>query len=501
MAEGVFRYPVVVVMRRDDGFHVHGSSAFESGHALNGDGAFARWRWNAPTLTAAIDRFGVQPLFYAADRNTIRISPNIGELLRTGAPRDLDESALAVFLRVGFFVGDDTPFRHIRAMPPGATLEWTDGCLHVRSGWTRPTSSAATRNEALDRFAALFADSVERRLNATLGPVVVPLSGGHDSRHILLTLCAMGCPPASCVTVEPYPPSQADDLTLARIVATRLGVAHVVVPRRPDRVAAESEKNALTSFCADEHVQFLPLRTYFERQPANLFDGLGGDVLSQSQRLDPCLHRLFADERVREVAEAVAGDQCVVEPALAELLTPDARRRFCRERAVARLSQEAATYAHDPNPIASFFTATRMRREIALAPCAMLDVAHTVWLPFVDVPLASFLLGLPFDLVRDRRLHTDVLARHYPEFNDVPLDSKRQGEGSAAQVRRDAVALMSRLGRTSSEVIAAVPVATRAARAIASGRSAHLWFLSKVVHLLDVEQVYRNDTLSGHLSC
>jgi asparagine synthase (glutamine-hydrolysing) len=486
---GVIRSPVLVVTRHDGGFHVDGPSVFEAGHALNGDGAFARWGWNAPTLTAATDRFGVQPLFYATDRNTIRISPSIGALLRTGAARDLDDSALAVFLRVGFFVGDDTPFRHIRAVPPGGTLEWHDGRLAVRSGWTRPAPSDATRDEAIDRFAAMFADSIERRLNATVGPVVVPLSGGHDSRHILLALCAAGCRPESCVTVEPYPPSQADDVALARLMATRVGVAHVVVPSRPDRVAAESDKNALTSFCADEHVQFLPLREYFERAPATLFDGLGGDVLSQSGRLEPRLHRLFADQRLSEVAEVVAGDPNVVEAALAALLTTDARRRFSRERAVARLSEEAAAYAADPNPIASFFTATRMRREIALAPCAMLDVAPTVWLPFLDVPLASFLLALPFELVRDRRLHTDLLARHYPRFSDVPLDSKRQGDDSAWQVRRDGVALMSRLGRANSKVIAAVPVAARAARAVASGRSAHLWFLPKVVHLLDVERV------------
>ncbi|HYM25622.1 MAG TPA: asparagine synthase-related protein [Vicinamibacterales bacterium] len=465
-----------------------GPPVLEAGQALDGAGAFARWRWNAPRLCASTDRFGIQPLFYAADPYAIRISPSVEELLRTGAPRDLDESALAVFLRVGFFVGDDTPFVGIRAAPPGGSLEWNDGHVHVRSGWTRPVASDASRDDAIDRFAAMFADSIERRLNATTGPVAVPLSGGHDSRHILFALCEAGCRPDRAVTVEPYPPSQADDVPLARALAERLGLPHVVVPRRGDRVAAESDKNALTSFCADEHVQFLPLRGHFERAPATLFDGLGGDVLSQSGRLEPRLNALFADHRVRDVAETILGDANVIEPALNALLTADARRRFSRERAVSRVAEEAAKYADDPNPIASFFAASRMRREIALAPCAMLDVATAVWLPFLDAPLASFLLGLPFGLVRDRRLHTDLLARRYPRFNGVPLDGKRQGRDSALQIRRDAVALMSRLARSRSRLVAAVPVAARAARAAASGRSAHLWFLPKIIHLLDVEQ-------------
>ncbi len=493
MTSSVLRAPVLAITRQNGGFHVDGPSGFEAGAALDGDGVFARWCWNAPRLTAATDYFGIQPLFYAADRNAIRISPDVGTLLRAGAPRDLDDSALAVFLRVGFFVGEDTPFRDIRALPPNATLEWNDGRLDVRSGWTPPKASDATRDEAIDRFAALFAGSIEQRLNATIGPVVLPLSGGHDSRHILFALAATGYRPDCCVTVEPYPPSQADDVALARTLATRLGIRHMVLTQRRDRVASESEKNALTSFCADEHVQFMPLRTYFEHAPATLFDGLAGDVLSQSQRLDPFLHRLFAERRCDEIAEVVAGDPHVVEPAVAALLTPDARKRFSRERAVARLSQEAARYVEDPNPIASFFMATRMRREIALAPCALLDVAPTVWLPFLHVPLASFLLTLPFELVRDRRFHTDLLARHYPQFSDVPLDRKRQGADSASQVRRDAAALMSRLQRASSSVIAAAPVALRVARAMLSGRSAHLWFLPKIVHLLDVEEASRTE--------
>jgi hypothetical protein len=467
---------------------VDGPSLLETGHALDGDGTFARWSWNAPTLTAATDRFGVQPLFYAADQNAIRISPSIAELLNSGAAPDLDDAALAVFLRVGFFVGGDTPFRHIRALPPGGSLEWNDGRLEIGSGWTTPTPSDVSRGEAIDRFADLFTHSIDRRLNATVGPVVVPLSGGHDSRHILLALCAAGFPPECCVTVEPHPPWQADDVALARAIATRLGVPHVVVPRRADRVAAESEKNALTSFCADEHVQFLPLREYFERQPATLFDGLGGDVLSQSYRLNPNLHRLFSDGRAREGAEVIAGDAQVVEPALGALLTAGAKRRFSRERAITRLAEEAQKYTDDPNPIASFFTATRMRREIALAPCAMFDVVPNVWLPFLDVPLATFLLSLPYELVHDRRLHTDVLARHYPQVGDVPLDTKRQGNASARQVRRDAVALLSQLTRARSGLIAAGSVAARAARAVVTGRTEHLWFLAKIVHLLDVEQ-------------
>ena len=128
-----------------------------------------------------------------------------------------------------------------------------------------------------------------------------------------------------------------------------------------------------------------------------------------------------------------------------------------------------------------------MRREVALAPCAILDVTSAAWLPFLDADLATLLLSLPFALVADRRLHTDLLARHYPSFAHLPIDTKRPGREDAFRVRRDALGLIRTIIDRPSALLARAAVAARAARALATGRSAHLWFLPKVMHLLDVE--------------
>jgi hypothetical protein len=489
--EAVNPTPVLVLKRAAGGVVADGPSTFSAGTRLDGNGVYARWQWDGTRLTAATDVFGVQPLFYTVEPDAFRISPSIATLLGSGAPPDIDGAALAVFLRIGFFVGDDTPFSRIRAMPAGGALEWSDGTLRVDSRRPAPSVAAVARDEVIDRFAALFTEAVARRLDPTRGAVVLPLTGGHDSRHILLTLRSLDHLPASCLTVEPYPPSQGRDVQLARELAARTGVAHIVLPQRRDRVAAESEKNTLTSFCADEHVQFLPIRSYLERHPATVFDGIGGDVLSQSRWLDPSLHRLLADGRSREAATYILGDAAVVEPAVEALLTRDGRRRFPRDLATARVADVAAQYADDPNPIASFFMSTRMRREIALSPCAILDVAPTVWMPFLDPAVARFLLSVPFEVVRDRRLHADVLARHYPEYADVPLDGNQPGRDDPSRVKRDALALIHRVSRARTALVARGPTLARVARALASGRSAHLWFLPKVIHLLDVEAASR----------
>jgi len=480
-------HPVLTLRATAEGAVADGPHTFEAGEPLDGTGVFARWAWDGERLIAANDRFGVQPLYYASEGGTLRISPSIGTLLRRGASPALDDAALAVFVRIGFFVGEDTPFQAIRALPPGACAEWRAGRLDVRSDRPRPVPSTLGRDDAIDAFARLFTRAVERRLHASTPPIAVPLSGGHDSRHIVLALHALGHRPDRCVTVEPYPPSAGEDVRLARLVADAVGAPHVVIPQRRDRIAAESEKNRLTSFCADEHAQFLPLRDYFASNRCSVFDGLAGDVLSQSQRLDPNLHQSFAGGRLREVAEAILGDPAAVDGALAGLLTPEAFLRFGRERAAARIVEEAGRHAAAPNPIASFFAFTRMRREVALAPCALLDNTSAAWLPFLEADLATLLLSLPFTLVADRRLHSDLLARHFPSFAHLPIDAKRPGREDPFRVRRDALGLMRAIIERPSALVARAAVAARAARALATGRSAHLWFLPKVMHLLDVE--------------
>ena len=320
-------------------------------------------------------------------------------------------------------------------------------------------------------------------------PIAVPLSGGHDSRHIVLALHALGRPPDRCVTVEPYPPSAGDDVRLARLVADAVGVPHVVIPQRRDRIAAESEKNRLTNFCADEHAQFLPLRDYFASHRCTVFDGLAGDVLSQSQRLDPQLHRHV---RGRPSSRGRRGDP-----------RRSGRGRRCARRAADASTRSAASDANGrwrassrkPDgtparriPIASFFAFTRMRRG---------GRARAVRAPRRHVGgVAAVSRGGPGDAppVAALRAGRRPAAAHRSARAPLPVVRASANRCEAAGPRGSTPCPPRRAGAAPGDHreaeradLARAAVAARAARALATGRSAHLWFLPKVMHLLDVE--------------
>jgi asparagine synthase (glutamine-hydrolysing) len=485
--------PVLIVRQSHDGFSVDGPATFRAGWRPGDDGVFARWRWNGSRLDIERDRWGVQPLFWSLTATSVHLSPSIQALLDAGVPADLDDAAMAVFLRTGFFVGDDTPFAAIRALPSAASIAWTPQGVTLDGHWRYPRASTFDRAAAIQRFAECFTATVERRLRTAVDPIAVPLSGGRDSRHILLAMHELRALPDRCVTVHPYPPAAADDVAIAGQVAAAIGVRHVVLPQRPRRVAAEHEKNVLTHYCADEHAQFLPLRDYFAAHRCEVFDGLAGDVLTQSQRLDPALHADFVEGRFERVAQRVLGDEEKIEPALARLLTRRGAERFPRQLAVARVAAEAAHHAGAPNPIAGSFFFSRMRREVALAPYALLDICP-VSTPFLDAELVDLLFSLPFALAADRTLHTETLQRRYPAFAHLPFDTKRKGTENRWLTRRAAAELLALAFACSSKTIGTSAIAARALRALATGASPHLWFLPRMVQLFDVERRYTEFT-------
>ena len=478
--------PVFTARHTHAGLETTGPPAFRAGHA-NGDGIFAQWRWNAGQLDIERDRWGVQPLFWSVTPTSVHVSPSIDALLAAGVPAELDDAAMAVFLRTGFFVGDDTPFASIRALPPATSATWTPAGPRVAGAWRYPRSSTIARAAAEQQFADCFTAAVHRRVGAARAPIAVPLSGGHDSRHILLAMHELKKLPDHCVTVAPYPPAGPDEVAIAQEVAAALRVRHVVLAQRTHRVAAEREKNRLTHYCTDEHVQFLPLRDYFSDRPCEVFDGLAGDVLSQSGRLDASLHAHFVEGRFEEAAQRILGDETSIEPSLDHLLTRAGAARFPRRLAASRVALEVARHAGAPNPIAGFFFFSRMRREVALAPYALLDVCP-VSTPFLDAELTNLLLSLPYGLVADRTLHTHTMHRRYPTLAHLPFEAKRKGADDRRGNRRSAAALLAFALEARSAAVDTRAVAIRAARAVVSGSSAHIWFLSRMVQLLDVER-------------
>lgn len=92
-------------------------------HRLRGMYAFAIWDEQNRRLLLARDPFGIRPLYYADDGNTLRFASQVKALLKGGGVAGTPDPAG----QVGFFLWGHIPepftlHRSIRSLPPGSSM-------------------------------------------------------------------------------------------------------------------------------------------------------------------------------------------------------------------------------------------------------------------------------------------------------------------------------------------------------------------------------------------
>jgi len=389
-------------------------------------GVFAEWNWDGTTLTAQVDRIGFYPLFVAEAPDGVSISPSPLQLIAEGTPATLDDGALGVFFRIGLFVNEDTPFKHIRVLRPGGSLTWTHGRLTITGGLPEVREVPISRPDAMEQFAELLRQGIQRCISSTDKDLHMPLSGGRDSRHIFFNLERLGRLPTKAVTFQPWSDELGPEAIAAREVAERVGVPHVVLNHRRSRPRDILRSFVLTHFCSDETLGMMPLRDGFCGRNIVTLDGIGGDVLSRNKQFsNPETHSLYESGNHTQIAEhLVNGHAKAIGASLEDLFgAEEVHRRFPRAEAIDRLSSELQRFESFPDPYTAFMFFNRTRREISLIPHGVMSATGRVMCPYLDSDVVDFLLSLPVEVTRGGSFHSDTIAQTYPQYADIPYDS------------------------------------------------------------------------------
>ncbi len=409
---------------------VQGQAVATVGHKMRvpGDarprGLWGAWRWDGETLTAEVDALGYFTLFVDQKGDQIGVSPSIFQLLAHGADAEIDPVALAVFHRVGFFVGGDTPFRHIRVMQPASRLTWRAGQAHYEGGEPIPKPLDITRDQAVEAFIDLPRAAIRRFLQDWDGPIALPLSGGRDSRHILLEMAHQGRLPDTCVTFHHGGKVMNAEVQAARAVAARVGVKHTILGHPRYRMRDALRGLLMTQLCADEHAQMMPMHDFLSGSDYCAVDGIGGDILT-----NPDDWAAGFMERARRgdwegIARGMADGHggVISRPGhhggAGAVFSPD-----LEEAAIDRLARAIAVYKDAPDPYQCFWFYHRTRREISFVSTAVMGGAPMVFCPSLDPDFVELGLSLPWEVTCDQKLHDDAIFRAYPDYADIPFAS------------------------------------------------------------------------------
>ncbi len=474
------------------------------GHRLDSgkhgrDGLWTEWQWDGSRLIARNDRFGMRPIYYAATPNSIHVSSSMARVAAALPGRTLDHSALAVFFRLGFFLGEDTPFTEVRTLPPGSTLIWERGKLSIERGSIAiPPAPYPVRSfdQAVDLYGELFSQAITRRPPPE-GHFTVPISGGRDSRHILLELVAQGHRPSLTVTVHSRPPSPNEDVRIAHLLRDELALEHAEIDMPRSFHAANLKDMELTDFCSSGHIWLLPVSAYLKGRTRAVYDGLAGSVLSGGFQVNEDRLALYRAGKLEDLARLLLAASGGMNQFLRSSLQPDFSGRISETVAIERLVAELEKHREASNPLVSYIFWNRTRRGISLIPCAILDHIETVYCPYLDHDLFDFLINLDVSWTLGNALHDETIRRRYPRYAHIPYENKDapkiKGRTLSAYYRRAAGELLAHLaGRPRSfrsRLLRSERVALMAGRDLLKRNCEGTWYLRPAVYLLELERL------------
>ncbi|WP_051076194.1 asparagine synthase-related protein [Thioalkalivibrio sp. ALJ24] len=423
--------PFFVASAGASGVQTNGTPHCELGHVLPGhavhgdDGIFVRWNWDGERLTVENDRYGIYPLFYSHYGGEIRISPAIQHVLNGDFPKALNYPGLAVFLRLGFFLAEDTPFEHVHVLPPGSRLTWEQGQLELKRGSREahcPSPMPQNFDETVEVYQNLFRQAIERRPPPENG-YDLALSGGRDSRHIFLELLHQGHRPRSVVTVQGASPIKNEDVLLANRLARATDIDHRIVRYDGSCVASVLKDAELTSHCSSPHTWLISLAAYFSRAKSEcIYDGLAGDILSGAHQMSERKLTLLQTGRTQDLAELLLREMNR-EPAIKACYRRAFIERIPESLAVDRIAAELERHRGASSPLQSFVFWNRTRRSIALLPFGLLGQVKTIYCPYLDHELFDFLMNVPPGYNMQKAFHDETIKRRFPEVSHIPFDS------------------------------------------------------------------------------
>lgn len=396
----------------------------ETGNANAPDGVYGGWDFTDRTLTAWVDRLGFARLYYATTTDGVIVSPSIHTILAAGVDPTLDDAAMSVFLRLGFFIESDTPFINIRALPPNGALRYKQGKLTITGERRIRERQDISRDDAIDGFIDLIRQSISRRPPIGDAPGML-LSGGRDSRHIALELHRQGHNNIHAYTLDRIHRCRITDKDASELLARRLGFEHSIHTRTSRIMNASRKTHVLSNMMTDESAWLYDLILATEPKASCLYDGIGGDTLFAGLRLIPERLALARAGDVDGLTNAFLDFSRTPDDIRLRLINPADRHHYDRGVAFERTREYVKQIIEAPNPIGMFYFWSRTRTELAPVAFGFFGATPVVHAPLIDNDLYDFVASIPAELLIDGAMHTDAIARAYPEANDIPYAGGR----------------------------------------------------------------------------
>ncbi|MDD4938656.1 MAG: asparagine synthetase B [Candidatus Omnitrophica bacterium] len=399
---------------------------------LNGIFAFCIWDRKKRELILVNDRYGMRPMYYHFnDKNKVFV---FGSELKAVSHSRFYEKRVNwdgwnVFLRLGFFVDEDTFFKDVYFMPQGSIIKFDLERIKILNYWNYnelPRKETFDEKNDVDNLVYLFKRAVKRRIIPGK-KVAVFLSGGPDSSGISAELKRQNVDFVSYTTRKFIRTDE--DRKSASYVAKLLSIENRFCDL-PDNFLERYEpmKNHLLDYQSHEHAWLLPL---LERIPLDTkinYDGIGFDficdtvmytdshspwreMIRKGKHEDFIKNWYYSREGYYNLLWPITQDKYNL-----AFLSKTVKKKFSSEVFIEKLKAQLARVSNSHAPYVLFHLITRARRSVATSVFQIVSSRLESFCPYMDNELFDYLMSLPEYARFNKTLRSKILSRMYPEL-------------------------------------------------------------------------------------
>lgn len=269
--------------------HLYDRDGADMVRRLRGMFAFAIYDAANRTIFLARDPFGIKPLYYADDGETIRVASQVKALRAGGAiPDTPDAAGHAGFFLLGYVPEPHTMYKAVKSLPAGASMRINAGSapkieqyFRIGDRLQRPEARLAP-GEMAERLRDALGDSVRHHLVSDV-PVGVFLSAGLDSATITALAAEVSGASLDTMTLsfDEIAGTPGDEAPLAEQIASQYSTRH----QTRGVSGAEFHDHIDKVLAAMDQPSVDGVNTYFVAKEASALglkvalSGVGGDEL------------------------------------------------------------------------------------------------------------------------------------------------------------------------------------------------------------------------------
>jgi len=366
-------------------------------------------------VTLHAGAFGLIDVYYLEADGAVYFAGLIEPLLALARrPYRVNWEAWAAILKLTYPLLDDTPYREVRRLTGATALTWSRTRRRITVDRRAPRW---VREEPVDRdvsareMVALLHEALKPYEDR---PVLVPVSGGYDSR--LLASVAV----ARKMDVESWTTSPDDgldtDIDFARYITRELGVPHRVIRQDPAAYPDEALWTARRlEYLTSHHAWYAPFAREGHAAGRPIVDGLAGGPLMKNFLISSAaVGAESAAARREALLRSLANGEAHL-PVLSERAAAwiDERVREAFGRATSMLRGHRAEL-----PLSVLHT--RTARGIARSPVNLVGPEVTPIFPFLHPEFFDAALSVPVTRKEGGRFYREILQAANPRVAALP---------------------------------------------------------------------------------